>query len=103
MFKRSIRVEFEGIDIKPITKLRVAFEVEKSDGLQFNHGMVTIFNMLPSNRSKISRPFPLGFPMKEPVVKVMLYAGYEGQEILLLTGDILSATNEKRGRHLAQS
>lgn len=97
MFGRSIRIEFQGVDIPDVEKLRVVFEVDKNNGLQFNHANIIIFNMLPVNRAKIARPYPLGFPMVEPIIKVLLYAGYEGREVLLVAGDVLSATNEKNG------
>jgi hypothetical protein len=97
LFDRSIRVEFSGVDIPKITDLRVAFEVDKNDGLQFNHGLITIYNMSANNRFKIARAHPDGFPMIEPIITVSLYAGYKDKEILLFTGDVLSAINSKRG------
>jgi hypothetical protein len=97
LFDRSIRVEFSGVDIPPVTDLRVAFEVDKNDGLQFNHGLITIYNMQEKNRFKIARAHPDGFPMIEPIIIVSLYAGYKDKEILLFTGDVLSAINSKRG------
>lgn len=97
MFDRSARIEFEGVDIKDIEDLRIVFDVDKNDGLQFNHGNIVIYNLSRENRAKIARPYPLGYPMIEPIIKVSLYAGYVGNEVLILSGDILSATNEKRG------
>lgn len=97
MFDRSIRIEFDNVDIRPIEKLRVAFEIDKNDGLQFNHGAITIYNLSLTTRSKIARPHPLGFPLVDPVIKIRLYAGYAGEEVLLISGDILTAVNEKRG------
>jgi hypothetical protein len=97
LFDRSIRVEFSGVDIKQVTEKRIAFEVDKNDGLQFNHGLITIDNMPEKDRFKIARPHPLGFPMSDPVISVSLYAGYKDKEILLVTGDVLSAINAKNG------
>lgn len=97
LFDRSIRLEFEGVDIEPITDLRVAFEIDKNDGLQFNHGLVTIYNLPAVTRKKIARPHPLDFPMIEPIIKISIWAGYAGNEIKLLSGDILSAINDRRG------
>lgn len=97
LFDRSIRVEFEGVDIPPITDLRVAFEIDKNDGLQFNHAFITITNMPDKNRNKIARAHPLNFPMIDPVIKMSLFAGYKGREILLAAGDVLSAIPNLRG------
>jgi hypothetical protein len=96
-FDRSIKLEFEGVDIAPITDLKIVFEIDKNDGLQFNHGLVTIFNLPKVNREKIARPHPLDFPMVDPVIKMSLFAGYRGKEVLLVSGDVLSAINNRQG------
>lgn len=97
LFDRSIRVEFSGVEIAPVTDLRIAFKIEKNDGLQFNHGTITIYNLSDATRRKVARPHPLKFPMVDPVITVSLFAGYRGQEVLVLKGDILSAINSKAG------
>lgn len=97
LFDRSIRVEFSGVEIATVENLRVTFEIEKNDGLQFNHGVITIYNLEPVSRLKIARPHPLNFPMVDPVIGLSLFAGYAGNEVLALKGDVLSAINQKQG------
>ncbi len=97
LFDRSIRIEFSGVDIAPIENLKMTFDIDKNDGNQFNHGLVTITNLPEATRNKIARAHPLGFPMVEPIINMSLYAGYRGREVLLLSGDILSAINNLVG------
>ena len=68
-FNRAIRVVFEGVDIEPITDLRVAFNVDKSDGEQLNRGVITIYNLNPSSRASLSTARPLNTILVEPVIK----------------------------------
>src|SRR3989304_1637873 len=63
-FKRSVRVEFTGANINPITNLRVAFEVDKNDGQQFNHALLTIWNLNSTSRAQIARPMPLDIDLR---------------------------------------
>ena len=97
LFKRKATVSFENININPITDLRVLFEVDKDDGFQLNHAVIKIYNLSPDARFEISKPFPIGYPLFEPIAKVFLSVGYEGDEVRLISGELLSATNLKDG------
>jgi len=100
-FNRSVRVEFTGANINPITNLRVAFEVDKNDGQQFNHALLTIWNLNATSRAQIARPMPLDidlrFEMVTPIVSVRLFAGYGEKTSFLYGGDILWAHNSQEG------
>lgn len=107
-YRRALRLEFFNVVgdsveqlIDPVTDLRVAFDVDKTDGTQMNHATITVFNMSPSDRALIARPMPLSFDWRyavlEPVVLVRLYAGYDDNPVHLYSGDILWAHTTKVG------
>jgi len=96
-YKRAIRLEFEGADIDPITDLRIAFDVSKADGGAFNKGKIFIYNLRPSSRYGLLIARIKDEVDDEPVIKVRLFAGYEGNLKLLMSGDILISKNTKSG------
>lgn len=96
-FKRAVRVVFQGIDIDPITDLRVSFSVDKSDGEHLNHGVITIYNLNPSSRAALSNARPLDTVLIEPVIKCLLYAGYEDDLKEVIAGDIYISNSRREG------
>lgn len=98
-FKRGIRVEFDGADVDPIIDLRVAFDVSKSSGETMNKGNITIYNLKPSSRAAlIIAKIKSGQDADaNPVIKVRLFAGYEGNLKQLISGNILISSNTKIG------
>jgi len=97
MFRRTAQVSFDGVSIKPITDLRVTFDVDKGDGDQLNRGTIKIYNLSPNSRAQLAKPFPIGFPLIDPIIRVFLKAGYDGDNIQLLAGELLSGINTKEG------
>ncbi len=97
IFDRVARVSFAGVQLDPVTDLRIQFTADKHDGLQLNQGTITIFNLSENARNTIARPYPLDFPMIDPVITVFLKAGYRGQDVQMFAGDLMSATNERVG------
>ncbi len=96
-FKREIRVEFGGVDVAPITDLRVIFDVSKENGTQSNKGVISIFNMKPSSRQAVLIAKPKRDINDPPHIKVRLFAGYEGELKQLISGNILISKSTKRG------
>jgi len=97
MFNRSAQVSFAGVSIQPITDLRIAFEVDKTDGMQFNHGMIEIYNLNQEARAKLAKPIHPDLPLVDPNIKVFLKAGYKDEEIQLIAGELMAGTNIKDG------
>lgn len=96
-YKRGIRIEFEGADIAPIIDLRVTFDVSKSGGEGLNKGIITIYNLRPAARAALLIARPKKELADDPVIKVRLYAGYEGNLKSLVAGDILLSKSTKKG------
>ena len=96
-FNRGIRVEFEGANVEPITDLRIAFNASKSDGTKLNKLELTIYNMKPASREAILIARPKKELSDPPVIKVRLFAGYEGNLKQLMAGDILFSKSTKTG------
>lgn len=98
LFNRNVEVTFEGADINPVTKLRVAFDVEKQDGEQFNTGTIRIYNLNSVSRGSIAKVIHNELtPWAEPIIKCTLRVGYGDQLVQLISGDILFATNQRIG------
>jgi len=97
-FERKAEVSFENINIQPVKDLRIIFEVDKDDGVKLNHATIKIYNLSPVNRAQIAKPYPIGYPLFEPVVRVFLKVGYKDDQILLIAGELLFATNQKDGK-----
>jgi hypothetical protein len=98
MFKRTAQISFDGVNIKPITDLRIIFEIDKDDGSQLNHGTIKIYNLSPKNRAQIAKTHPIGYPLFEPIVKVFLNVGYSNDNVRIIGGELLSAINTKDGK-----
>lgn len=102
-FGRVWRLEFvgDGIQVDPITQLRIAFEVEKRDGLKLDAALITVWNLSEPTRRAVARPerldSALGFKVTSPLNKVRLAAGYESDTSQIFAGDILWAINSKVG------
>jgi len=97
-FNRNIEVSFEGADINPVTKLRIAFDVSKQDGVQFNVGTIRIYNLNPSSRGTLARIIHnQDDPCIGEYIKCTLRVGYGDQLIHLITGDVLFASNQRLG------
>ena len=96
-FDRVAQISFTGVDVNPVTDLRITFTIEKNDGDNFNKGSITIFNLPESARNKLARPYPIGFPMIEPVITVFLKAGYKDEDVQMFSGQLVSATNVRTG------
>jgi hypothetical protein len=100
-FNRAVKVEFLETDITPVTGLRVAFDVDKTDGIRFNHADISIWNMNQTSRAKIATAIPMGpdllcrIPGKAK--KIRLSVGYADNPIQLFTGDIRIARNINDG------
>jgi len=98
LFNRNVEVTFEGADINPVTKLRVAFDVSKQDGVQFNVGTIRIYNLNSSSRGALARIIQSqDDPCIGEHIKCTLRVGYGDQLIHLITGDILFASNQRVG------
>ena len=98
LFNRNIEVSFQGVDITPITKLRISFEVDKQDGEQFNNGKIRIYNLNASSRASLAKIIHYEpTPWAEPIVKCILKVGYGDELVQLISGDILIATNQRVG------
>ena len=96
-FDRAIKIAFDGVDVEPVTNLRVMFDANKSDGEQLNKATITIFNLRASSRSALSKPRPLKAGFADNVISVLLYAGYEGNIKEIITGDIYTAHSTRIG------
>ena len=88
-FNRKVKVvvgdpNIGGLEIED---LKISFNVELSLVGFPNTGTIQIYNLNKSNRNKI----------KEEFTKIKLYAGYENNVSLILTGDLVSVTHEKSG------
>lgn len=97
IFDRVAEVSFKGVDLNPVTDLRIQFALEKHDSVKFNSGRITIFNLGENARNIIARPHHLSRPMAEPVITVALTAGYRGSEIRMFAGDVITAVNARVG------
>jgi len=97
MFGRVAQVSFAGVSIQPITDLRIVFAVDKHDGQELNRAIIRIYNLNATARSQLAKPFPLGYALVEPVIRVFLNAGYQGDAVQMIAGELLSATNQKDG------
>ena len=97
LFHRSIKVAFDGVDIDPVTNLRVIFDANKSDGEQLNKATITIFNLRSSSRSALSKPRPLKAGFADNIITVLLYAGYEDNIKEIIAGDIYMAHSTRVG------
>jgi len=99
-FNRNVEVSFkgDGIDILPVSKLRVAFDVAKQDGEQFNTGAIRIYNLNSSSRGSLASIIYNGDDLcTGQRIKCTLKVGYGDQLIHLISGDILIATNQRIG------
>lgn len=96
-FDRVAEVSFAGVGIEPVTDLRIQFAVEKHDGVQLNFAEIIIFNLSVTTRNALARPRPLSRLLADPVITVILKAGYKGQEITMYAGDLITAKNERSG------
>lgn len=96
-----MRLEFTGINVAPVTDLRVAFDIDKHDGQQFNHAKIVVFNMGITSRAAVARPIPLDgdlrFDIARPVLGVRLFVGYQSQLVHVFSGDILWSHNNRDG------
>lgn len=97
MFKRSAQVSFGGVSVPTVTDLRVIFEVDKSGGEHLNRANIEIYNLSTTSRAQLAKPFNLGEPLVEPLIRVFLRAGYEGEEVQMIAGELLSGVNQKDG------
>lgn len=97
LFERTAKVIFTGINVPAVEGLRIAFQVDKSDGQSFNHGSIRVYNLAANTRNALARTVPYETPLADPVVTVSLFAGYVGNAVNLITGDLLSATNYRAG------
>lgn len=96
LFNRNIEVSFKGVDINPITKLRVIFDVGKHDGENFNAGVIHIYNLNSSSRGALAKLISSD-SSTEPTMQCIIRVGYGDQLIQLLAGDVLYATNQRIG------
>lgn len=97
IFDRVAEVSFRGVDINPVTDLRIQFALDKHDSIKFNSGRITIFNMSENDRNLIARPHHLSRPMALPIITVALTAGYRGEEVRMFAGDVVTAINQRVG------
>ncbi len=97
IFERSIKISFIGVDIDPVSDLRIQFSAEKHDTTELNRANIIIFNLSEKTRNALARPYHLDRPMAEPVITVTITAGYKGSEIVMFVGDLVIATNERSG------
>lgn len=83
LYQRNILVKFESngfaFEINP--ELEVSFSCDKSRSKQPNEHQVTITNLSASTRKAL----------KEAGATLRLYAGYDGEAVLLAQGDIVKA------------
>lgn len=97
IFDRVAEVSFKGVDLNPVTDLRIQFSLEKNDTVKFNSGRITIFNLSENARNLLARPHHLSRPMAEPVITVALSAGYKGNNVRMFAGDVITAINLRTG------
>lgn len=98
LFNRSFEISFKGADISPVIKLRVAFDVDKQDGEQFNAGVIRIYNLNSSSRSALARVIHNSkTPWAEPRIQCTLSVGYGSDIIQMISGDVIIATNQRIG------
>lgn len=97
LLHREIKVAFSGVDIDPITDLRIVFDANKADGEQLNKATITIYNLNASSRNKLSKPRPLKAGFTENIITVLLYAGYKDNIKELIAGDIYMAHSSRVG------
>lgn len=71
-----------------ITDLRILFNLEKDIFGLPNIGKVSIYNLSPASRAKIENEY----------IKLILIAGYKGNEKVLFTGDILYIYHRRDGQ-----
>lgn len=71
-----------------ITDLRIVFNLEKDIFGFPNIGRVSIYNLSPASRAKIEKEY----------IKLILIAGYKGDEKILFTGDILYIYHRRDGQ-----
>lgn len=95
LFDRQIKLEFEGVNIQPITDLRIKFHVDKNDSQNLNHGIITITNLEPRDRAALAYPFHSDFRTHKPVIKVKLSAGYKGEVIQMMKGTLLTGVSSR--------
>jgi hypothetical protein len=109
-FKRAARLEvvagasspFNGGAVAPITDLRIAFELDRNSGIYLNHGIISIYNMNPSDRAAFAIPMPMGGDWRfvsQPgnSVSVRLFAGYEDNPTYIFGGDVLWSHSDRVG------
>lgn len=97
MFQREYSIIFEGIDIDPIINLRMQFQVDKSDGETLNRGIITIFNLNPSSRAALTHSVHPSTIFIEPIIKVHLFVGYDGNIKEVIAGDIYISHSQRVG------
>ncbi len=98
LFNRNFEVSFKGVDILPISRLRVSFDVSKQDGEQFNNGIIRVYNLNSSSRAALARVIHNSkTPWVEPKIQCTLKVGYGEELVQLISGDILIATNQRIG------
>lgn len=98
LFNRNVEVSFKGVDILPVSRLRVAFDVSKQDGEQFNNGIIRIYNLNSSSRSALAKVIHNSkTPWVEPIIQCTLKVGYGDELVQLISGDVLIATNQRIG------
>lgn len=97
IFDRVAQVSFAGVDLNPVTDLRIQFSIEKNDGIQFNSATIIIYNLPENTRNVLAKPHPLNESMVDPIITVFLKAGYVGEDVQIIGGDLMFATNERAG------
>lgn len=97
MFGREITISFENVDIEPISNLRIQFRADKSDGQNLNRAQIVIYNLNASSRAALTVARPITTVLVDPVKKVHLFAGYEGNVTEVIAGDIYIANSRRIG------
>lgn len=97
LFNREAKLTFSGVSIPDVTDLRIAFQVDKADGVVFNHALIRVYNLRAHSRNALARTVPYEVPMADPVIAVSLHAGYAGNAVNVITGDVLRAYNYRAG------
>lgn len=96
-FDREVELSFSGADVAMVQGLRIAFAIEKSAGPGDNSGVIRVYNLPESARRALARPFPVQYPLGEPVITLFLRAGYVGASSLIFRGVVLRATSQRVG------
>lgn len=103
LYEREAKIIISGptprID-QEVTGLRIAFDVDKSDGTELNRGLIYIYNAGPNIRARVAKAFPL--PVDSTITSnqkttVKLLAGYKDKAVQLIHGDVFKASNYRAG------